>query len=178
MKCYEITGCSEEQRKDCFVYKNFQNNISDMENISCWVLKKGCAEFHSEYQKKCDYCPYYAAVNEQGITVNFDSQNQENVIIECRGTLNTVRNAALCDVADKLKKDKKSRVIIDLSSVSNIYSCALSTIVRFHLQCEELGGTFVIAGATGYVMVALNTTSLDRFIKQAQNMEEARSMLS
>jgi len=176
MKCYEITGCSEEQRKNCFVYKNFQNNINDMENISCWVLKKGCAEFHSEDQNKCDHCPYYAAMNEQSITVKFDEH--ENVAIECRGTLNTIRSAALGKVAGKLKKDKKSRVILDLSSVSNIYSCALSMIVRFHLQCEELGGTFVIVGATGYVMVAFKTASFDRFIKQAQDMEEAHSMLS
>jgi anti-anti-sigma factor len=175
MKCYEITGCSEEQRKNCFVYKNFQNNISDMENIACWVLKRGSVGAGSEDQKKCDRCPYYAAMNEQSITVNLDEH--ENVVIECRGTLNTVRNAALGNIADKLKKDKRSRVILDLSSVTNIYSCALSTIVRFHLQCEELGGAFVIVGATGYVMVALKTTSLDRFIKQAQNVEEARSIL-
>ena len=170
MKCYEITGCGEERQKNCFVYKNFRNNTGDMENISCWVLKRGAS---SKDQKKCGQCPYYAAMNEQSITVRLDER--ENVIIECRGTLNTVRSAALCKVADKLKKDKKNRVILDLSSVTNIYSCALSTIVRFHLQCEELGGAFVIVGATGYVMVALKTTSLDRFIKQAKNLKDARS---
>jgi len=174
MKCYEITGCSEEQRKNCFVYKNFQNNIGDMENIACWVLKRGSVEINSDDQKMCDKCPYYAAMNEQSITVNLDEH--ENVIIECCGTLNTVRSAALGNVADKLKNDKKSRVILDLSSVSNVYSCALSMIVRFHLQCEELGGTFVIAGATGYVMVAFKTASFHRFIKQAQDVEEARSI--
>ncbi|MCL2689943.1 MAG: STAS domain-containing protein [Chitinispirillia bacterium] len=171
MKCYEITGCGKEQQKSCFVYKNFQNNINDMENISCWVLKKGSVGECSNDQIKCDHCPYYAAMNEQSITVKFDEH--ENVIIECRGTLNTIRSSALGKVADKLKKDEKNNVILDLSSVSNIYSCGLSMIVRFHLQCEELGGTFVLVGATGYVMVALKTTSFDRFIKQAQDMEEA-----
>ena len=146
-----------------------------MENIACWVLKRGSVGVGSEDQRKCDQCPYYAAMNEQGITVNLD--NRENVIIECRGTLNTVRSAALGNVAEKLKKDKKNRVILDLSSVTNIYSCALSMIVRFHLQCEELGGTFIIVGATGYVMVTFKTASFDRFIKQAQDVEEALSML-
>ena len=175
MKCYEITACNEKQRENCFVYRNFRNNTGDMENISCWVLKRGSPGWSLEDQKKCSKCQYYAKMNQHGITVNLGEN--DSVIIQCSGTLNTVRCAVLGKVIDKLKKVKKGRVILDLSSVSNIYSCALSMIVRFHLQCEEFDGKFIIVGATGYVNVAIKTTSIDRFIKQAQSIKDAHDIM-
>jgi anti-anti-sigma factor len=146
-----------------------------MENISCWVLKRGSPGWKSDDQKKCAECRYYANMNQHGITVNLDEN--DSVVIECSGTLNTVRCAVLAKVADKLKKVKKGRVILDLSSVSNIYSCGLSMIVRFHLQCEELGGKLVIVGAAGYVNVAIKTTSIDRFINQVENRSDAHGII-
>ncbi|MFP4680337.1 MAG: STAS domain-containing protein [Chitinispirillaceae bacterium] len=169
MKCYDIKGCSEECRESCFVYQNFRNNTAQMENISCWILKKGSCEGSST--KNCRVCPYYRKMNKNAITV--DLGEHDTVVIECSGVLNSVRSDALRKVADRLRKVKKGRVIIDVSNVNNIYSCALGMIVRFYKQCSELGGRLVIVGAAGYVKVALTTARLDKFILMVDSKQEA-----
>lgn len=175
MNCYEITGCPEERRNACFVFKNFHNKTSDMDNISCWILKRGSPGWTPEGQDKCANCGYYKAMDQDGITVRYDESGI--VIIECNGTMNMLRTKVLGEVADKLKEKGQSKVILDLSAVTNIYSCAMSMIVRLHLQCEELGGTLVMIGATGYVKVAISTVSIDRFIKTAETMEAAIAVI-
>jgi anti-anti-sigma factor len=177
MNCYEITDCSEERRNACFVFKHFHNKNSDMENISCWILKRGNPDWTPEDQAKCAECDYYKAMDQDGITVRYGEGENAIVVIECRGTLNMLRTKVLGEVADKLKEQGQNKVILDLSAVTNIYSCAMSMIVRLHLQCEKLGGLLVMAGATGYVKVAIGTVFIDRFIKTAETMDAAMAAM-
>jgi anti-anti-sigma factor len=146
-----------------------------MENISCWILKYGGSDAVPEEAAKCTACSYYIAVNRHGITVRAD--DGDVVIVECTGTLNTLRTAVLGEVAEKLKTQNRNKIILDLSATTNIYSCAMGLIVRLHKQCEEMDGTFIMAGATGYVKVAIGTVSLDKFIKTAETAEAAFEMM-
>jgi anti-sigma B factor antagonist len=166
-----MTCCSEKLWSACFVFRNFHNSASDMENICCWILKRGSPGWTPEDEARCTGCAYYIAINRHGITVKHAAA--DTVIIECSGTLNMLRTEALGEIADKLKSQKKNRIILDLSAVMNIYSCAMSMILRMHLQCEETGGKFVMAGATGYVKVALDTVSIAKLVNCAETTDEA-----
>jgi anti-anti-sigma factor len=166
-----MTKCRKELRASCFVFRNFHNKPSDMENIACWVLKRGSPGWTDADGERCHQCPYYLAVNHQGITVGYGPS--DTVIITCGGALNLLRTQVLGDVADKLIDQKKCRVVLDLSAVTNIYSCAMSMMVRLHLQCEEMGGMFVMIGATGYVKVAIETVLIDKIVKCAGDLSEA-----
>ena len=176
MNCYEVTGCTDDDKASCIVYRNFQNNASDMENISCWVLKRGSPGWTPEDEARCAECAYYEAMNRHGVSARLGEGENDAAVIECSGTLNALRTAALREVADKLKAQNRGKVILDLSAVTNIYSSAMSMIVRLHLQCEEMGGLLVMSGATGYVKVAIHTVSIDRLVKSAESMEEALKM--
>jgi anti-anti-sigma factor len=171
MNCYEVTKCPEERRASCFVFRNFHNKPGDMGNIQCWVLKRGSPVWTDADGDKCLQCPYYLTVNHQGITVGYGPD--DTVVITCGGALNLLMTQVLGDIADKLANQGKCRVVLDLSAVTNIYSCAMSMMVRLHLQCEEMGGMLVISGATGYVKVAIETVLIDRVVKCAGNLAEA-----
>jgi anti-anti-sigma regulatory factor len=175
MNCYEVTNCTEERRASCFVFRNFHNKPGDMGNISCWVLKRGDPNWTDADALGCRRCPYYLAVNHHGVTVSHGRGG--TVVIECNGVLNLLRTQFLGEVADKLKSEGKSRVALDLSAATNIYSCAMGMLVRLHLQCEEMGGLFVIVGATGYVKVAIDTVLIDKIVRCAETMEEALTLL-
>jgi anti-anti-sigma regulatory factor len=175
MNCYEVTKCSEERRASCFVFRNFHNKPDDMGNIQCWVLKRGSPGWTDDDGERCLRCPYYLAVNHQGITVGHGPN--DTVVITCVGALNLLRTQVLGDIADKLMSQGKRRVALDLSAVTNIYSCAMSMMVKLHLQCEEMGGMFVMAGATGYVKVAIENVLIDRVVKCAGNLAEALSIM-
>jgi len=177
VNCYEATNCTNEQRSSCIVYRNFHNNAGDMENISCWVLKRGSPGWTREDEARCAECAYYAAMNRHGVSVRLGEGEDDAAVIECSGTLNAQRTATLREVADKLKAQKRGRVVLDLSAVTNIYSSAMSMIVRLHLQCEDMGGLFVMTGATGYVKVAINTVSIDRLVRSAESLEKALDMV-
>jgi anti-anti-sigma factor len=175
MYCYEVTDCTEERRASCLVFRNFHNKPGDMENISCWVLKRGDPEWTDADAERCRQCAYYLAVNHHGVTVSYDQSG--TVVIVCGGSLNFLRTQLLGEVADKLKNEGKCRVAIDLSAVTIIYSCAMSMMVRLHLQCEEMGGMFVMVGATGYVKVAIDTVLIDKIVRSAETMEEALALM-
>ncbi|MCL2220449.1 MAG: STAS domain-containing protein [Chitinispirillia bacterium] len=176
MNCYEMTDCSQEQRDACIVYRNFHNNTGNMGNISCWILKSGSPGWTAEDAARCAECPYRLAVSRNGVTVRHTERGA--VLIVCNGTLNLLRTEVLSEVTQKIKAQKKNKVILDISAVNNIYSSAMSMIVRLHLQCEELGGKLVMAGATGYVKVALDTVSIDKFVICVETVEEAEKILA
>jgi anti-anti-sigma factor len=142
-----------------------------MENIPCWILKHGSTGWTQEDEARCAECPYYAALNRQGVAVRLDGGGA--AVIECSGTLNMLRTSALGEIADKLKAQGKNKIILNLSAVTNIYSCAMGMLVKLHRQCEELGGQFIMVGAAGYVKIAINTVSLDKLIKSADTVEGA-----
>jgi anti-anti-sigma factor len=146
-----------------------------MGNIQCWVLKRGDPGWTDADAERCRRCPYYLAVNHHGVTASYGPGGA--VVIECGGALNLLRTQVLGEVADKLKDEGKCRVALDLSAATNIYSCAISMMVRLHLQCEEMGGLFVIVGATGYVKVAIDAVLIDRIIRCVETMEEALTLM-
>lgn len=171
MNCYEVTNCDDEKRSACIVFRNFRNKPGDMGNISCWVLKRGDSGWSPDDADGCRQCPYYLAVNRQGVSVGYGPN--DTVVIECGGALNLLRTQVLGEVADKLKSQGRSRVVLDLTGVTNIYSCAISMIVRLHLQCAEMGGSFAVVGSTGYVKVAMDAVLIDKIVKCVDSMEEA-----
>jgi anti-anti-sigma regulatory factor len=139
------------------------------------MLKRGDPGWTATDVEECRRCPYFLTVNRHGVTVSYGPG--DTVVIECGGALNMLRTQVLGDIADKLRSEGKCRVALDLSTVTNIYSCAMSMMVRFHLQCEEMGGLFVMAGATGYVKVALNTVLIDKLVRCAETMDEALALM-
>jgi anti-anti-sigma factor len=176
MNCYEITNCPQEQREACIVYRNFHNNTGDMANISCWVLKRGSPGWTASDEARCAACKYRTAASRNGVTVQYSESGA--VLITCSGALNLLRTEVLGEVAKKIKTEQKNKVILDLSAVTNIYSCAISMIIRLHLQCEELGGKFIMTGAAGYVKVALDTVFIDKLVKCAETTEEAEKIIA
>jgi len=177
MNCYEITDCTQEQREACIVYRNFHNNAGDMANISCWILKRGSPGWTAEDEARCAACKYHTAISRNSVAVQHCDKSGA-VLITCNGTLNLLRTEVLGEVAKKLKAQKKNKVILDISAVTNIYSSAMSMIVRLHLQCQELGGVFVMAGASGYVKVALDAVSIDKFVTCVETVEEAERVVA
>lgn len=139
-----MTGCSEKQRSTCLAWTSFKDNLEEMEDIQCWIIKGYASEGECVKSRKCKKCNYYLAMNRNsGIASEIDA---DTAIITCEGTLNNDSTAALEKVWENLKKNGKFKVILDITRVNNIYSCGLGMLVRIHKEAIEGGGALVVAG--------------------------------
>ncbi|MBD3322509.1 MAG: STAS domain-containing protein [Chitinivibrionales bacterium] len=174
MKCYELAKCTPEQQEKCYVWNSFRDNPDDFENIKCWVLKSVHHQENRDLLKKCLKCRYYLMMNrDTGLVSDFDADIAK---VSCEGVINNDKTRAILEVWEKLKESKKSKVILDLSSVNNIYSCGLGMLVKVHKEAEEAGGLMVVVGAQGYVLASFESTKLSRLLKLAGDNREAREI--
>jgi anti-sigma B factor antagonist len=174
MKCYEITNCSLEMRNSCYVWNSFKENPSEMENVKCWILKGAYQEESGKQLEKCKKCKYYLLMNrETGISSNSES---DIAVVNCEGTLNQEKTKALEKVWENLKSHNKSKIILDISRVNNIYSCGLGAIIKIHKEALAAKGLLVIIALEGYVKNLFVVTKLYRILKIVSNYRDAQDI--
>jgi len=174
VKCCEVTKCTDKERQSCYVWNSFRQNSDDFENIKCWILKNVYLPENRELLRKCLKCNYYMMMNKQtGLVSDFDP---EIALIKCEGVVNYERTKAISDIWEQLRKSNRSKVVLDLTNVNNIYSCGLGVIVKIHKDTQEMGGQLVVVGAQGYVMATFETTKLSRLMRIVGDAAEAREV--
>ena len=173
VKCYEITKCSEKDRAECFVWKNFGERPDDLEDVKCWVLK---GTYHEEggQTQACRKCKYYLALNRE---VNVDADHSAELgLISCAGAVNSEKTGALEKVWDALKKHNKYKVILDLSRVTSVYSCGLSLLVKIHKETVAAGGMMVVVVGQGQAHQVLHSSKLTKIFHLAPDQAAAREL--
>lgn len=174
MKCFEVTKCPKETREACYVWNSFRDNPQDMENVKCWVLKGVYQEESGEQLKRCKQCAYYIMMNrDSGIVSDADT---DIAVITCEGTLNHERTKALEKVWENLKQHNKFKIILDLSSINNIYSCGLGAIIKIHKDAVAAKGMLVVVCTEGYVTNLFAVTKLSRILKIVRNHRDAHDI--
>lgn len=174
MKCFEVTKCPDEVRSACYVWNCFKENPADMENLKCWVIKGVYQEGNRDHLEKCHACEYYKAQNgERGVQSQFDA----NVAtITCEGVINNDRSRAIERVWADLKARGKTRVVLNITNVNNIYSCGLGVIITVHKEAKLAGGMLVVVGMQGYVKLMFESTKLHRLLHTARDLREAADL--
>jgi anti-anti-sigma factor len=171
VKCFEITNCSEQTRKNCIVWTSFQTSPEELDNIKCWVIKGVYHEENKAQLIKCRKCNYYMMMNrETGILSDIRS---DIATITCDGVINNDRTRALEKVWSTLKQNKKFKIILDFSSVNNIYSCGLGLLVKMHKEAQNENGHLIVTGVQGYVLTIFTSTKLSRLLHMAADRPAA-----
>jgi anti-sigma B factor antagonist len=174
VKCYEVTRCGDKERETCYVWNNLRSNPTDFENIQCWVLKNVFQQEDQELIKKCLSCKYYVMMKKgKELVTDYDA---ELALIACEGTINEDKMLAIGEVWERLKKNNKTKVILNLAKVTNIYSAGLGIIVKIHKEAQDRGGKLVVAGAGGYVQVTFESTRVARLLALAPDVAAAREI--
>ncbi len=171
MKCFEMTKCTEKDRKNCIVWSSFQSTPEELDNIRCWVLKGVYQEENKAQLLKCRKCNYYLMLNNN---TGIESDLRTDIaIVTCDGVINNDRTRALEKVWETLKKNSKYKVIIDFSNVNNIYSCGLGLLVKMHKEADAANGAIFITGAQGYVLSVFTSTKLTKILHLAADKQAA-----
>jgi anti-sigma B factor antagonist len=88
------------------------------------------------------------------------------VVLEVRGPLLMGVECKRLELAvDELLKEKKTRVVLDLSHVSKVDSAGVGKIVNCLSRLRVAGGTLCLAGVTGMIGGVLKLTRVDRLVK-------------
>jgi anti-sigma B factor antagonist len=134
-----------------------------MENIKCWVIKGVYQEENKAQLQKCRKCAYYIKMHQNtGISSNLDT---DMAIVTCEGSINNDKTRALDQVWSSLKKNGKFKILMDISNVTNIYSCGLGQLIKIHKETEANKGVLVLVGAQPTVTTIFSSTKLDRLLK-------------
>jgi anti-anti-sigma factor len=173
VKCYEITKCSEKDRAECYVWKNFGEHPEDLEDVKCWVLKGAYHEAGSHAQT-CRQCKYYLALNRE---VNVAADKATDVaLVSCSGAVNSEKTGALEKVWEAIKKHNKNKVVLDLSRVTAVYSCGLSLLVKIHKETLAAGGMMVLVVGQGQAHQILQSSKLSKILHCAADQTAAREL--
>ena len=99
------------------------------------------------------------------------------VVLELKGPLQMgVECKRLENAVDDLLKEKKTRVVLDLSQVSKVDSGGVGKIVNCLSRLRVAGGALCLAGVTGMIGGVLKLTQVDRLVKiYPTAMEASRS---
>lgn len=171
MKCFEITKCSEQHRKSCIVWNTYKDIPENLENIQCWVIKGVYQEENTAQLQQCRKCQYYLKMNQnQGISSNI---NDEIALIKCEGSINNDKVKALDQVWSTFKKNRKFKVLLDISKVNNIYSCGIGELVKIHSESASNSGVLVIFGAQETVKKIFYAVKLDHLFNLASDQDAA-----
>ena len=142
-----------------------------MENIKCWVFKGAYQQENRAQLQKCHKCSYFLDAN---YSTGISAQTDANVaIVGLQGSINNDRTRALEKVWEKIKQSGKQNLLIDISSVTNIYSCGLGLFIKIHKETQANNGNMVLSGASGKVLAILTETKLDKIIKITENRQLA-----
>lgn len=171
MKCFEITNCNEKKRKSCYIWTSFQSSPEELDNIKCWVLKGVYQPENKAQLAKCHKCNYYLMMNRNtGIQTDIRT---DIATICCDSPINNDKTRALEQVWNKLKQSGKYNVILDLSQVTNIYSCGLGLLVKMHKEAQDNNGKLVITGLQGYALAIFTSTKLSKLMVMAADHQAA-----
>jgi len=174
MKCYEIRKCTEQDRKQCFVYLSYPNK-QDLDGVKCWILNGAFQKGNRVQLEKCLACPYYKA-NAQETNI-LQTEHTHTTFVSVTGAINNDRARALEDVLASLLDKKRVHVVLNIENVNNIYSCGLGTIIRMHKELAARGGFLIVACPQAYVLNILESTKLTRFLKIAAKESDALAMI-
>ncbi len=176
MKCFEITKCTEQDRKSCIVWDTYKDIPQGLENIRCWVIKCVYQEENRAQLLKCHKCQYYIRMNQNsGISSNI---NDEIALITCEGSINNDKAKALDQIWSTLKKNEKFKVLMDISKVNNIYSCGLGEIVKIHRETALHNGVLVIFGAQETVEKIFLAVKLNHLFNLVPDQEAAMAIFN
>jgi anti-sigma B factor antagonist len=171
VKCFEITKCSEQDRKSCLVWRTYKDLPQDMESIKCWVIKGVYQEENKVQLQKCRKCTYYIQMHQNtGISSNLGT---DMAIVTCEGSINNDKTRALDQVWSSLKKSGKFKILMDISKVNNIYSCGLGQLIKIHKETEENKGILVLVGAQTTVATIFSSTKLVRLLNIVDSQDAA-----
>ncbi len=174
MKCFELRQCSEQERKQCFVYLSYPNK-QDLDGVKCWILNGAFQKGNRAQLEKCQACPYYKANTQE--TQIVQTERTRTTIISVSGAINNNRARALEDVLASLLEKKRFHVVLNLADVNNIYSCGLGTIIRMHKDLVARGGMLVVSNPQPYVFSIFESTKLTRFLKIAEKEPDALALV-
>lgn len=76
---------------------------------------------------------------------------------------------------EKVFKDKKDKVVIDLKNVGYVDSSGLATIVEIFKNMRSYGGKLKLAGLSDKVIGLFEITKLDKLFDISGNVEDAVS---
>jgi anti-anti-sigma factor len=171
VKCFETTKCSEQDRKSCMVWKTYKDIPEEIENIKCWVIKGVYQDENREQLQKCRKCEYYRKMHQNtGITSSLSS---DVAVVTCEGSINNDKTRALDQVWSNLKSNGKFKVLMDISNVTNIYSCGLGELIKIHKETEANKGVLLLVGAQQTVQRIIAGTRLDRILRFAADQDAA-----
>lgn len=171
MKCFEITNCSEKERKSCYVWTSFQNSPEELDNIKCWILKGAYPQQNKTQLQKCRKCNYYLMMNRND-GIETDTRT-DIATISCDGVINSDKTRALEKVWETLIKNGRYNVILDLSQVNNIYSCGLGLLVKMHKDAQTNKGMLIVTGVQGYALAIFTSTKLSKLLFMAADHQAA-----
>src|SRR4051794_12547084 len=86
--------------------------------------------------------------------------------------LNDPKNTANV-VENLLKMDGENKIVIDLSSVENIYSMQIGTLVTIHVLCYENVAVMKLAGAKRKVREILKMVGLEAMMEMHHGTDVA-----
>lgn len=176
MKCFEITNCSEKERKACYIWTSFQSSPEELDNIKCWILKGIYHPSNKVQLQKCRKCNYYLMMNRND---GIESDARTDVAtISCDGVINNDKTRALEKVWNTLIKNGKFNVILDFSQVNNIYSCGLGLLVKMHKEAQANNGMLVITGVQGYALAIFTSTRLSKLLALAADNQAALQLFN
>jgi len=96
------------------------------------------------------------------------------VVLELNGPLQMGVECKRLELAvDDLLREKKTRVVLDLSKVSKVDSGGVGKIVNCLSRLRIVGGTLCLAGVTGMIGGVLKMTQVDRLVKVYSTAQEA-----
>jgi anti-anti-sigma factor len=78
---------------------------------------------------------------------------------------------------DDLIREKKPRLVLDLSEIHRVDSTGFGTIVMCAGKLKKVGGVLHVAGAKGIVQEIANTSNIPKIVPFYTTVEEAVSAL-
>lgn len=171
MKCFEKTKCSEKERSGCYVYNTFKSDLSQMENVKCWIYKGAYQQENRAQLQRCHKCSYFLDSN---YSTGISAQTETDVaIVSLQGAINNDRTRALEKVWEKIKQNGRYKLLVDISNVTNIYSCGLGLLVKIHKETLSKNGLTILVGASGAALAILTETKLTKVIKLSEDRKAA-----
>ena len=95
------------------------------------------------------------------------------VIVRVLGTLTMQEVAPLDGQLAQIADEKPLLVVIDLSGVELIASCAMGSLIAFRRDVSHAGGTVILAAATPQVGESLRRAFLNKLFKICATVPEA-----
>ena len=95
-------------------------------------------------------------------------------VIEITGKITIGRDCQHLEwTAENLVRDKKNKIIFDLSGVTHIDSTGIGIIVMAAGEAKESGGQLRLAGVNGHLEHLLKVTSIDKVVAWDPTVREA-----